>query len=33
VRETITKKITELVITGRLDYYKKLKAEFTEVKR
>ena len=28
--EAITKKITELVTTGRLDYYEKLKAEFPE---
>ena len=30
VGEAITKKITELVTTGRLDYYEKLKAEFPE---
>ena len=30
--EAITKKITELVNTGRLDYYEKLKAEFPERK-
>ena len=28
--EAITKKITELVNTGRLEYYEKLKAEFAE---
>jgi len=28
--EAITKKITELVTTGRLEYYEKLKAEFLE---
>ncbi len=28
VGEAITKKITELVTTGRLEYYEKLKAEF-----
>ncbi len=28
--EAITKKITELVTTGRLNYYEKLKAEFPE---
>jgi len=28
--EAITKKITELVTTGRLDYYERLKAEFPE---
>ena len=28
--EAIAKKITELVTTGRLDYYEKLKAEFPE---
>ena len=28
--EAITKKITELVTTGRLAYYEKLKAEFPE---
>jgi len=28
--EAITKKITELVSTGKLDYYEKLKAEFPE---
>ena len=28
--EAITKKITELVTTGKLDYYEKLKAEFPE---
>jgi len=32
VGEAITKKITELVTTGRLDYYEKLKAEFPERK-
>ncbi|MFC1870445.1 DNA polymerase/3'-5' exonuclease PolX [Chloroflexota bacterium] len=30
VGEAITKKITDLVITGHLDYYEKLKAEFPE---
>ena len=30
VGEAITKKITELVTTGRLGYYEKLKAEFPE---
>jgi DNA polymerase (family 10) len=30
VGEAITKKITELVNTGRLNYYEKLKAEFPE---
>ena len=28
VGEAITKKITELVTTGKLDYYERLKAEF-----
>ena len=28
--EAITKKITELITTGRLDYYERLKAEFPE---
>ncbi len=28
--ETIIKKITELVTTGKLDYYEKLKADFPE---
>ena len=28
--EAITKKITELVITGKLGYYERLKAEFPE---
>ncbi len=28
--EAITKKITELVTTGRLDFYERLKAEFPE---
>jgi len=28
--EAITKKITELVTTGKLDYYERLKAEFAE---
>ena len=32
VGEAITKKITELVTTGKLDYYEKLKAEFPEGK-
>ena len=30
--EVIIKKITELVTTGKLDYYEKLKAEFPERK-
>jgi len=30
VGEAITKKITELVTTGRLGYYERLKAEFPE---
>ena len=30
--ETITKKITELVTTDKLDYYEKLKTEFPERK-
>ena len=30
--EAITKKITELVTTGKLDYYERLKAEFPERK-
>ena len=30
VDEAIAKKITELVTTGKLDYYEKLKAEFSE---
>jgi len=30
VGEAIAKKITELVTTGKLDYYEKLKAEFPE---
>jgi len=30
VGEAITKKITELVTTGRLEYYEKLKAEVAE---
>ena len=30
--EAITKKITELVTTGRLEYYEKLKTELAEVK-
>jgi DNA polymerase (family 10) len=30
--EAITKKITELVNTGRLEYYEKLKAELIETK-
>lgn len=33
VGEAITRKITELVTTGHLEYYEKLKAEFTEVKK
>ena len=33
VGEAITKKITEMVTTGHLEYYEKLKAEFTEVKK
>jgi len=32
VGEAITKKITELVTTGKLDYYEKLKAEFPKRK-
>jgi len=32
VGEAITKKITELVTTGRLGFYEKLKAEFPEGK-
>jgi len=32
VGEAITKKIAELVATGKLDYYEKLKAEFPEGK-
>ncbi len=32
VGEAITKKITELVSTGRLEYYEKLKAESNEAK-
>ena len=30
--EAITKKITEMVTTGRLEYYDRLKAELAEVK-
>lgn len=30
VGEVITKKITELVTTGKLDYYEELKAEFPQ---
>ncbi len=30
VGDAIAKKITELVTTGKLDYYEKLKAEFPE---
>ncbi len=30
VGEAITRKITELVTTGRLEFYEKLKAEFPE---
>ncbi len=30
VGEAITKKLTELVTTGRLEYYEKLKAEYPE---
>ncbi len=33
VGEAIDKKITELVTTGRLEYYEKLKAESPEVKK
>ena len=33
VGEAITKKITELVTTGKLGFYEKLKAEFPEVKK
>jgi len=32
VGEAITKKLTELLTTGHLDYYEKLKAEFPERK-
>ena len=32
VGEAITKKITELVTTGHLEYYEKLKAEVAEAK-
>jgi len=32
VGEAITKKITELITTGKLDYYEKLKSEFPERK-
>ena len=32
VGEAITKKITELVTTGKLDYYEKLKSEFPKRK-
>jgi len=32
VGEAINKKITELVTTGRLEYYEKLKAELAEAK-
>jgi len=32
VGEAIAKKITELVTTGRLDFYEKLKAELAEAK-
>ena len=32
VGEAITRKITELVTTGKLHYYEELKAEFPEVK-
>ena len=32
VGEAINKKITELVNTGRLEYYERLKAELAEVK-
>ena len=31
--EAITKKITELVNTGRLEYYEKLKTELAEAKK
>ncbi len=31
--EAITKKLTELVSTGRLEYYEKLKAELAEAKK
>jgi DNA polymerase (family 10) len=30
VDEAIAKKMNELVTTGKLDYYEKLKAEFSE---
>ncbi|MFC1933097.1 hypothetical protein ACFLXU_05675 [Chloroflexota bacterium] len=33
VGEAITRKITELVNTGRLEYYEKLKAEVAEAKK
>ena len=33
VGEAITKKITELVTTGKLGYYERLKAEFSERSR
>ena len=32
VGEAIIKKLTELVTTGKLDYYERLKAEFAEEK-
>jgi DNA polymerase (family 10) len=32
VGEAIAKKITELITTGRLDFYEKLKAELAEAK-
>ena len=32
VGEAITRKITEMVTTGRLDYYEQLKSEFPEGK-
>ena len=31
--EAITKKITELITTGKLDYYERLKSEFPERNR
>ena len=33
VGEAINKKINELVTTGKLEYYEKLKAELAEIKR
>ena len=31
--EAISKKITEMITTGRLEYYEKLQAELTEVQK